>query len=364
MSNTENTGPRDALLYNSSHESHRPTILSPERPDRITRPMQYLKNRVGIFNDDCDLLDEFRQASMEDIARVHSSEYIQFVKNYCKRGGGFLGDSTYFTPGTFQQATIAAGGAIKAGSLVVKGTYLRTFALIRPPGHHAGKDRYGGYCIFNNGAILARHLQVVHKLSRIMMVDWDGHSGNGTSEIFYKDPTVMTISLHRDPKDFYPHDGFLHQIGSGSGRGYNVNIEMPEGSGDNEYNQAFEEIILPLADIFKPDFLIGVNGFDAHHSDEQTGLELSYDGYYDIIMNMKKISKRFPIVMEGGYSDFNGKLMHVVLNAMIGKAQPYKQDNIDKLRSHVIGGYKSHTKMAQNLAKLKLILSEYHPGFI
>ncbi|MCK5561680.1 MAG: hypothetical protein KAJ51_13845, partial [Thermoplasmata archaeon] len=230
-----------AIIYNHKHIRHKSAIPSPENPERLLNIINLLKReQVNVFNKDCKLVSEFEAAKPQDILRVHTRKYLDFVKSYSKKGGGFLGDSTYFTPFTYSSALLAAGGALKAGDVVLKDGYEFSLALIRPPGHHATADKYGGYCIFNNSAVLARFLQRKRKLSKIMILDWDAHSANGTMQIFYDDPTVLVISIHQDPHGFYPNTGFMEQLGRGDGLGYNINIEMPKDSGDNEYTLVFK----------------------------------------------------------------------------------------------------------------------------
>ena len=238
--------------------------------------------------------------------------------------------------------------------------YNAAIALVRPPGHHASSDRYGGFCIYNNAAIAARYLQAKKQARRIMFVDWDAHAGNGTMRIFYEDPTVLFVSIHRDPKEFYPNDGFAHQIGKGHGRGYTVNICMPEGAGDKEYDLALNEIILPLYDQFKPEFLIGCNGFDAHFSEELTKLQLSSTGYHNIVSSLReKARNHFAIMMEGGYNWYNTKLSHTIVNALVGLEVPY-QDDIDTLASSVTNVKKTHAIVENEVKQLKEILSDYY----
>lgn len=360
----EQSGPKAAVIYSERHWGHAPfhTSPSPEKPERIAKPLRYLTHRAKIFNDsNCILLDDFKSATEEDVLRVHDKDYVNFIRDYSGKGGGFLGDSTYVNPNTYSLALLAAGGAIHAGEKVNSGEVEGALALIRPPGHHASRDKYGGYCIFNNAAILARYMQEVRDQKKVMIIDWDAHAGNGTMNIFYDDPSVFTISIHREVKDFYPHDGFIHQIGTGEGRGYSVNVGMPQGSGNDEYMRVFEEIIIPLYNEYKPDFLIGLNGFDAHFSDKLVKLQLTYKGYYDIVYALKHLGgRKITILMEGGYNvDYNCKLSHCILNALMERETPYEED-MDSLSTSVLSMEKTHLNLQKNLAALKLIISDFH----
>lgn len=352
---------RMAIIYNHKHTRHKSAIPSPENPERLLNIVNLLKrDEINIFKKDCKLITEFKPAKPQDILRVHSRKYLDFVKSYSKNGGGFLGDSTYFTPFTYSTALLAAGGALMAGDAILKDGYEFSLALIRPPGHHATTDKYGGYCIFNNSAVLARFLQRKRKLPKIMILDWDAHSANGTMQIFYNDPTVLLVSIHQDPHGFYPNTGFMGQLGRGEGLGYNVNIEMPKDSGDNEYMLAFKEIVLPIYHSFKPDFIIGCNGFDAHYKDSYTNLKLSSKGYYKISRTLGNITRNnLAILSEGGYHSYNGELTHTIINGLLGLPNPYKE-KYDSLTVSVTSSEKIRKILEEKIELLKKLLSEYH----
>jgi acetoin utilization deacetylase AcuC-like enzyme len=317
---------RIAFLYNEKHIEHNPSVISVktfEVPDRIIKAMWYLE-KSGIFKSDtCTLIDDFSMATEKDLLRAHDESYISFVSNYALNGGGFLGDSTYITPKTYGIAKLAAGAALKAGDLVAGGTYSFSFVMTRPPGHHAGRSRYGGFCLFNNAAVLARYLQEVRDIEKIMILDWDAHAGDGTMDIFYDDPTVLTVSLHRDPHAFYPRRGFTKETGVQAGKGYSVNVEMPPGAGDAEYMLAFDEVVVPLIGRFSPGFIICSCGFDAYYKEKNVGLNLTSEGFYGMAAKVRSVyNGNIVLLMEGGYHDFNGQLCHSVLSALEGKPNP------------------------------------------
>ena len=170
-----------AVVYNSNHVMHRSDMSSPENPTRLVRIMNFLQGRLRLFDrKDCRLVTEFEPASDEDLLRVHDLGYINFIRNYCQKGGGFLGDSTYVAPNTFKAAASSAGAVIEANRLVASGEADSAFAIVRPPGHHASMDKFGGYCIFNNAAVACRYLQAEGLAQKILIVDIDAHAGNGT----------------------------------------------------------------------------------------------------------------------------------------------------------------------------------------
>ncbi len=350
------------LTYTPKHQMHRASVVSRENPERLESGFKYIKNRTDIFKT-YDLIEDFQPASDEDIARIHEKSYIDFMEGYCKKGGGFLGDSTYVQKGTCLAARYSAGGAIEVCRKVSSG-YKTGFALIRPPGHHALPDNYGGYCIYNNAAIAARWLQSEkpNTYSKIMIVDWDGHAANGTMRTFFEDPTVLTISTHRDPHGFYPHDGYPHQIGSGAGRGYTVNIPLPAGAGDKEFRRVCEEIVFPLEKEFSPDFVIGCSGFDSHYSDTVVGLKLTSGSYHYIAKELAhRYTGRLAVLMEGGYEKFNGKLLHTLLAALMKKDNPYKDVKID-LSGSLMQKSNVRKETEENIVELKSVLCDYPLG--
>ncbi|WP_094226555.1 histone deacetylase family protein [Methanolobus psychrotolerans] len=315
-----------AFLYSKDHIKHDAASLSintHEKPERLIKAMWYLE-KSKVFNDGtCTLIDDFGMADEADLLRVHDGSYISFVRSYAYAGGGFLGDSTYMTPSSYDIAKMAAGAAIKAGDLLIEQKFSHAFVLARPPGHHASSQKYGGFCLFNNAAVLARHLQRRRNVGRVLIIDWDAHAGDGTMEIFYEDPTVMFISLHRDPHGFYPRKGFSTQIGENAGKGYTMNVEMPEGAGNDEYMLAFDEVVVPLVGHFAPEFIIFSCGFDAYYQEKNIGLTLDSEGYHQMTSKIRSVFHG-PMVflMEGGYHDFNGQLCHSVLSSLHGKPNP------------------------------------------
>lgn len=351
---------RLAFFYHPSHVVHNPPDTSPENPRRLEHALHYLDGPMDYFTPPVTMIRDFPPATKEDLLLVHDPDYVSFVEGYCQRGGGFLGDSTYFARKTPLAARLSAGAAIATVSAVARSEHDAAISFMRPPGHHAGFNKYGGYCIFNNGAIAARFAQSRLGKQRIMILDWDGHAGDGTQQIFYEDPTVLTISMHRAPHDFYPREGFGHQIGRGAGRGYNINIELPEWSGDKEYSKVFDALVEPLHRSFRPDLIIGINGIDAHHSEKNVHLQLTYRGFHEIVSRARAMSPgNVALITEGGYTDHFGKITHVVAEALQGNELPI-DEVFDSLSSAVIRQERIADKLDKTIADLKLLLREYH----
>ncbi|MDO9537774.1 MAG: histone deacetylase [Thermoplasmata archaeon] len=350
------------IVYNSNHIVHRSEMSSPENPTRLIKIMNFLQGRLRLFDrKDCQLITDFKVASDEDLTRIHDIGYVDFIRNYCQKGGGFLGDSTYIAPNTFKAAISSAGAVMEANRLVATGQYNTSFAIVRPPGHHASTDKFGGYCVFNNAAVAARYLQSQGLASKVLIVDIDAHAGNGTMRIFYEDPTVLNLSVHRDPHDFYPHDGFIHQIGKGKGRGYNINVEVPEGSGDDEYLMILENIIRPVFKSYAPDYVMCLVGFDAHYTDSQSNLQLTSNGYYEFVKRLKKMNNgKLCVVLEGGYNSVeNVNLAHTIIYSLLGEPAPY-DDKMDGLSSVVTRNVKTRSILENKLMELIDILGDYY----
>jgi acetoin utilization deacetylase AcuC-like enzyme len=347
------------VLYSPRHVKHKSSSLSPENPTRLTKIFNLLNGRANVFRRGCKLITNFRPAEEEDVLRVHTKEYLEFIRNYSGAGGGFLGDSTYLNRSSYELALLAAGSAISAGERVLDGTCDFALSFMRPPGHHATRDKYGGYCIFNNAAIMVRNLQAKRNLGKVLILDWDAHAANGTMDIFYSDPTVLLISLHQDPHNFYPHTGFMNQMGKGEGVGYTVNVEMPPESTDNEYSLVLKDVVLPLIDSYKPEFIVGCNGFDAHHSDSYTKLNVTSETFYNMGKTLREKAKhRSAIILEGGYNLYNPQLAHTLINALEGEENPFPEKT-SPLKT-LSAKRQINKEIIETVKELRATLGRYH----
>jgi len=245
-------------------------------------------------------------ASVEQICRVHTSEYVEHIQKLSADKGGNAGESTPFGLGSYEVASLAAGGAIAAGNAILDGEIDNAYALVRPCGHHAEADRGRGFCIFSNVAIAAKEFLLRDNINKIAVVDWDVHHGNGTESAFYSDPSVLTISLHED--SLYPYDtGSISDVGAGDGEGFNINIPLPPGCGGGAYKTAFESIVVPALKLFKPDMIIVANGLDASTWDPLGHMMLLSNHFHHMAVELVKVAGslcdgRLLISHEGGYS--------------------------------------------------------------
>lgn len=247
-----------------------------------------------------------RAATEEEVLRVHTREYVERVRAMSETGGGDAGEFTPFGPGSFEIALLAAGGTIAAVDAVIEGRVRNVYTLVRPPGHHAEADRGRGFCIFGNVAIAAQHARAVHGCRRIAVVDWDVHHGNGTEKAFWRDPGVLTISLHQD-RYYPPETGAVGDVGEGEGRGYNLNIPLPPGSGTGAYRAAFERVVLPALRAYRPELLIVASGFDGGVTDPLGRMLLHSGAYREMTRDLMRVADetcggRLVLSHEGGYS--------------------------------------------------------------
>jgi len=273
-----------------------------ENSRRLVEAISYLKE-TGLKEKLTCLLP--RPASLEELEMVHAPEYISYVKSKAEKGGGWLDPDTVMSPKSYEAALYAAGGLLVAVEEVMKGEVDNSFALVRPPGHHAIRDRAMGFCIFNNVAIAAKFALSKFSLNRVLIADFDVHHGNGTQDSFYADPRVLYFSTHQYP--FYPGTGWMAETGTGEGEGTTVNFPMAAGWGDEEYLGAFNEVLIPLARRFQPQLILVSAGFDAHWADQLAMMRVSVKGFAQMAMILRELAAelcrgRLIFTLEGGYN--------------------------------------------------------------
>jgi acetoin utilization deacetylase AcuC-like enzyme len=255
-----------------------PTGEHPERPERI----RALHEAFPDFT-------RARFATVDELSACHDLEYVELVRSVSESGRtAMLDPDTICTPSSFRAAVLAAGAAMQAAEA-------GGFAFVRPPGHHALAGRAMGFCLFNNVAVAARYAQRELGASRVAILDWDVHHGNGTQDLFWDDPSVLVVSLHRWP--FYPGTG-----GPGEGNETTVNVPLPAGSGDDQYLAAMDELVEPGIREFTPDLLLVSAGYDAAAGDPLGGMLLTADGYRELARRARGVCERIGCVLEGGYN--------------------------------------------------------------
>lgn len=242
-------------------------------------------------------------ARPDDIERVHDRVYRERLRLFAEEGGGYLDADTVVSSASYDAALLAAGAGIDAVDRALAGVG-PAFLLVRPPGHHALRTRGMGFCLFNNVAVAAAHAVQARGLDRVLIFDWDVHHGNGTQDAFYDDPRVLFISMHQ--RDHYPGTGHAHEVGSGPGAGYTVNIPLPARAGDGAARLIFESVVEPLARAYRPQLLLVSCGFDSMIGDPLGGLRLSEDAYRWMASRLMALGREVSAVgpvcaLEGGY---------------------------------------------------------------
>jgi len=244
------------------------------------------------------------EAGRAQLELIHTPEYVRFVEEKILAGERYLDADTVICPDSWDAAVMAAGAVIKAVEAVVNGDHGAAFCAVRPPGHHAEAARAMGFCLFNNVAIGARFARVELGLSKVAIVDFDVHHGNGTQNAFYADPTVFYVSAHQWPH--YPGTGLETETGAGKAEGTNMNIPMPPGSGDEDILSVFDARVIPELERFAPELVMISAGFDAHVDDPLGGLALTEEGFAGMTRRLLDLAGglghgRVVSALEGGY---------------------------------------------------------------
>ena len=294
---------KTGLVYHSAYLEHDMGAGHPESPHRLKAIMQQLE-RSGTAARLTRI--EPRRAEEEWITQIHSPSYVAALNAHQPTNGrAVLDPDTSMSPGSLHAAFLAAGGALAAVDAIMRGEVEHVFCAVRPPGHHAETARAMGFCLFNNVAIAARYVHKKHLLTRVLIVDWDVHHGNGTQHSFEQDPSILFFSTHQFPH--YPGTGRARERGTGVGEGFTINVPMDAGDGDEEYHAVFVNVLLPAADAFKPEFVIVSAGFDAHRDDPLASMRLTEAGYGDLTGLVAGIANRHAqgrllSALEGGYN--------------------------------------------------------------
>ncbi len=305
---------KTGLITSDTYQNHNTGDGHPEKIDRVTAIIDNFK-KLNNKNLIWKKPSKFKRELLEN---THNKDYINFVeKSFPQKGLSFLDGDTIISPGSKEATTDAVGSIITAIDGVENKEFKNAFCAVRPPGHHAEKNKAMGFCIYNNVAVGAHHLLEKYKLNKVVIIDFDVHHGNGTQDIFYDNSKVLYISTHQYP--YYPGSGVEQEKGK-----YNniFNIPLPAGTTSEKYLNAYEFVLKKVKE-FKPEFILFSAGFDAHKDDPLAQFELNSKDFYDLTKRTLELSKLYchgkvVSILEGGY-DLNAlqesSEMHV--NALI-----------------------------------------------
>jgi acetoin utilization deacetylase AcuC-like enzyme len=291
---------RSAVVVDAEYLKHEPGEFHPERPERIRALLDFAEK---LDRQKFAILPP-RVASRSDIEFCHGRDYVELIESTSTINQYALDGDTITCRDSFGVGLLAVGGFLRLIDSVASGEAPNGFALVRPPGHHALRDRAMGFCLFNTIAIGAQHLKRTYGVKRVMIMDWDVHHGNGTQDSFYEDSSVLFISTHQFP--YYPGTGAIHEVGRNAGEGYTLNIPLPAGCGDAEYLRVFYDVVVPAAEKFEPEWLLVSAGFDPHRRDPLGGMAVTEAGFGAMAHLLLQLADRYAggkiaFLLEGGY---------------------------------------------------------------
>lgn len=291
---------KTAVVVDGEYLKHDPGEFHPERPERI----QVLLQLAGELEREKFQILPPKAAARSDIETCHGADYVSLVQSTSKANRYALDGDTVTSRDSFGVGLLAVGGFLRLLDAIAAGESRNGFALVRPPGHHALRDRAMGFCLFNTIAIGAHYLKSRHGAKRVLIMDWDVHHGNGTQDAFYDDGAVLFISTHQFP--YYPGTGAVNDVGVNAGEGYTINIPLPAGCGDAEYFRVFQDVVVPAAEKFEPDWILVSAGFDPHRRDPLGGMDVTERGFGVMAQRLLELANqsaggKIAFLLEGGY---------------------------------------------------------------
>lgn len=286
------------VIHTDKFGDHRPPPGHPERVERA----EVMHAIASAWTQRGRIVQPPRPATQAELRRVHSDAHLSSIDGTAGRAVS-LDPDTYTSPESRDVALLAAGAAIGGVDAIVQSRATRVMALVRPPGHHAERDRAMGFCLYNNVAAAAAHALTLG-MERVVVMDYDVHHGNGTQWMFYENPRVLYVSTHQYP--FYPGTGASEDVGRGNGAGFTVNVPLEAGSTDGDYDEVFKAIVIPVIDQFRPALVLISAGYDAHERDPLARMRLSTAGYARLTKSLcdaadRHCHGRVVAVTEGGY---------------------------------------------------------------
>jgi acetoin utilization deacetylase AcuC-like enzyme len=345
---------RTGIVKDQRYLEHVMDVGHPESPERLKVMYQMLeeKDMKGLFESVIP-----RAATREELEMNHTPKYIDLIASTAGKPYYRLDMDTSTCAKSYEAALFAAGGLLELIKAVMEGKLNNGFAMVRPPGHHAERDRAMGFCLFNNVAIGAYYALKNFSLERILVVDWDVHHGNGTQNSFYEDSRVLYFSTHRYGF-FYPGTGAATEVGRGKGEGFNVNVPLSTGGNDSDYGNIFEKILKPVALEYQPQLVLVSAGFDTHCDDPLGGMEVTEKGFARMTQILMEIADttahgKLAITLEGGY-DVSGQSRSVkaVLKELARLSPLDKKEMLEKEKDN-------YSRIERFINQLKEIQKRY-----
>ncbi len=290
------------VIRDNRYIDHKTTPGHPECPERL--------EAIYAMLDGADMQGtvesvEPRPATKEELAYNHAEYYVEEIAKTAGNGVTYLDPDTSTSDGSWEAASLAAGGLLLGLDMTLDGRADNGFALVRPPGHHAESARAMGFCLFNNVAVGAYHLLKKHNMKRILIIDWDIHHGNGTQDSFYGMPEVLYFSSHQYP--YYPGSGAFEETGRGDGTGYTVNVPLSGGQSDRDYLQLYQAVLEPIVAQYKPEYILVSAGYDIYHRDPLGTMDVTPEGFAMLTRFLKNLAAthcngNIFLGLEGGYN--------------------------------------------------------------
>jgi len=293
------------ILIDDRFKRHVTDPGHPERAERLDAVLAGIEDAGGLAS---FRRIEAQPASDPALLRLHTADYLRRFDSCCRQAWPYMDvPDCSICPDSMEIARLAAGGVMAAARLVASGEIRRAFCAVRPPGHHAERDRAVGFCYFNNIALAATVLHDEFHIQRVLILDWDVHHGNGTQHLFEHEPGVFYISIHGHPNFLFPGTGFEHETGEGAGRGYTLNIPLEPNADDHVWREAFTERITPAVERYAPQMILLSTGFDAHTDDPLGNLDISQETFAWSLERVLELAGhlsggRVVSVLEGGYN--------------------------------------------------------------
>jgi acetoin utilization deacetylase AcuC-like enzyme len=303
---------------------HDPRVQMPQHPDTPERLVEI--ERVLAAS---DWLGWERRAApaarVDQLRLIHSERHVRHIRELSAAGGGAIDGDTFVGEPSYRAALHAVGGACEMTRALLAGDARLGFCAGRPSGHHAEPDRAMGFCLFNNVAVAAEFAIRELGVSRVFVLDWDVHHGNGTAEAFRRRSDVLFASIHQS--GIYPGSGSLGDVGSGAGEGYTINLPVPAGSEEDLWLSLIEQIVLPAARAFEPELVLVSAGFDAHREDPLAGCRLETASFAEMGRHVRDLAAGLGVplgvVLEGGYRPrILGECVRETLTALAGEEPP------------------------------------------